>query len=322
MAAPRIPNWQAQILHGIGAPVTPANVSFLNAWTRAEGGGAENNPFNTTQPGFGTVGNYNSVGVKRYATPAGGIDATVHTLLNGRYGNILGALKQGTDARAAAQALANSPWGTGALVLKILGSGGAVGAPPVGPSVGAPQAPPPQPRGSLGRPPLSPLAAQIIGENDQLIGIPAPNLSALTVQQPTQAAVTAAPPVARASAPRKTTAPYTAPKVKGSTLKFIEAYGRPFGLTITATTNGRHAKGSYHYRARAVDFAGPLNSDGYRKMAALANSALHHAGDWTELIYTGPGNPGYSILGGKVIPNSQLSRALYDEHTNHVHLAR
>ncbi len=41
---------------------------------------------------------------------------------NGRYGNILAALKAGNNAMAVAQAIANSPWGTGSLVEKILSS--------------------------------------------------------------------------------------------------------------------------------------------------------------------------------------------------------
>lgn len=121
MAAPVIPGWQQTILRGVGAPVTPENLLFLNDWTRAEGGGASNNPFNTTQPGYNSRGSYNSVGVQNYGDPTSGLNATIHTLQNGRYGNILAALKQGKSAQAEAQALANSPWGTGALVLKMLG---------------------------------------------------------------------------------------------------------------------------------------------------------------------------------------------------------
>lgn len=134
MATPGLPGWQTQILRGVGAPVTPQNLLFVNDWAKAEGGGAANNPFNTTEPGYGATGNYNSVGVKDYATPQQGVQATLATLQNGRYGNILSALKQGTNARSAAQALAASPWGTGALVLKMLGGAGAE--PPAAPSVG------------------------------------------------------------------------------------------------------------------------------------------------------------------------------------------
>jgi hypothetical protein len=121
MAAPTVPNWQGQLLRSIGAPATPQNLLFVNDWARAEGGGAANNPFNTTEPGYGTTGNYNSVGVKEYATPQQGIAATAATLENGRYGNILSALRHGTDAKLAAAALAASPWGTGSLVEKMLG---------------------------------------------------------------------------------------------------------------------------------------------------------------------------------------------------------
>lgn len=148
MAAPGTPGYKRAILAGLGAPDTPQNEQFLSAWQRAEGGGATNNPFNTTQPGYGATGSYNSVGVRNYGTPQGGIAATVATLKNGRYGNILAALKQGTSARAAAQALANSPWGTGSLVLKILGggSGAATSPPPVRTLPGVPgQGPPGQP---------------------------------------------------------------------------------------------------------------------------------------------------------------------------------
>lgn len=161
MAAPGIPNWQVQILRGIGAPVTPSNLTFLNAWTRAEGGGAANNPFNTTQHAPGAT-SYNSVGVRNYTSPQQGIAATTQTLLNGRYGNILSALREGTNARAAASALANSPWGTGNLVLKMLG-----GAPiqaPVSSSL-TPETPNPTPR-------LSPDVLALFNQGNKMFGLP------------------------------------------------------------------------------------------------------------------------------------------------------
>lgn len=132
MAAPPVQNWQAQILKGVGAPVTPQNLLFVNDWAKAEGGGATNNPFNTTQPAPG-AGSYNRVGVRNYGSPQQGIRATIQTLGNGRYGNILGELRQGDNARETAGALAASPWGTGALVQKMLGGGGSA-APPAAPT--------------------------------------------------------------------------------------------------------------------------------------------------------------------------------------------
>lgn len=121
MATPSLPHWQELILRGVGAPATPENIKFMNAWAQAEGGSAENNPFNTTQGGAGVIGNYNSVGVKRYANPQAGIAATIATLKNGHYAPILAALHKGSSAIADAQAESQTPWGTGSLILKVLG---------------------------------------------------------------------------------------------------------------------------------------------------------------------------------------------------------
>src|SRR4051794_31933346 len=65
----------------------------------------------------------NSVGVKAYTSWDQGFTATVDTLNNGRYGGILDALRSGS-AMDVANAVAASPWGTGSLMRKLLGSGG------------------------------------------------------------------------------------------------------------------------------------------------------------------------------------------------------
>lgn len=111
------------LLTRLKLPVTAENIRFLNAWQQAEGTRAAFNPLATTQPAKG-AGNFNTVGVKDYTSYSQGLDATVRTLTNGRYGNILTALRQGNSAERAAQAVAESPWGTGRLVLNVLGSGG------------------------------------------------------------------------------------------------------------------------------------------------------------------------------------------------------
>jgi hypothetical protein len=153
------------------------------------------------------------------------------------------------------------------------------------------------------------LLSSILNQNRAINGLPSVDLPALAPQMSgKEPGATSLPQV-------RTTG--KAPRVSGSTLKFIEHFAAPFGLTITATTNGTHAKNSYHYKSRAVDFGGDPN-----RMAALAHYALDHAGTWSEFIYTGPGNPGYSILKGQVIPNSQLPKDLFTQHENHVHLAR
>ena len=76
----------------------------------------------TTQGGFAGESKFNSVGVKNYASYQDGIAANVHALTNGRYANILSALGAGNSAVAVAQAIKDSPWGTGGLVLKVLGA--------------------------------------------------------------------------------------------------------------------------------------------------------------------------------------------------------
>jgi len=121
VAVPGLAQWRQELLGSLGAPSTPGNLQFLDAWSKAEGGGATNNPFNTTLGGVKGASSYNPVGVQNYPTPQAGIQATLDTLRNGRYGGIVGALKQGGDPMAAAKALTASPWGTGSLVEKVLG---------------------------------------------------------------------------------------------------------------------------------------------------------------------------------------------------------
>ena len=116
------------VLKGLGAPVTDENMKFLYAWRQAEGGKARNNPFNTTQSKPGSSF-YNCLkkgisgckaGVRNYASSQDGIDATIKTLKNGRYQNIINSLKSGNSAEQSALALKSSPWGTGELALKVV----------------------------------------------------------------------------------------------------------------------------------------------------------------------------------------------------------
>ena len=119
--------WQRIILRRLGAPPTPENLRFLNAWHAAEGGGDKNaanfNPLNTTQGARG-AGSINSVGVKSYRNAMQGLTATVQTLLNGHYDHIVQDLRSGrASAAQLGTDVAHSPWGTGSGVLHVLGSG-------------------------------------------------------------------------------------------------------------------------------------------------------------------------------------------------------
>jgi hypothetical protein len=114
--------WARDFLTRLGMPVTSENVRAVVAWEQAEGTAARFNPLATTQPGFPGSTNFNSVGVKNFATYEDGLAANVKVIQNGLYGNILAALRKGTSAEEVARAIADSPWGSGDLVLKILGS--------------------------------------------------------------------------------------------------------------------------------------------------------------------------------------------------------
>jgi len=114
--------WARDFLTKVGMPITSENLKAITAWEQAEGTAAHFNPLATTQSGFNGETRFNSVGVKNYATYQDGIDANADALTNGRYGNILAALRAGNDATAVAQAIADSPWGTHDGVLRVLAS--------------------------------------------------------------------------------------------------------------------------------------------------------------------------------------------------------
>ncbi len=105
--------WCVMLLDRLGAPVTSENLRGLVAWIEAESNGASFlNPLATTQGAPGAR-NVNSVGVKGYPTDEIGLHATVITLHNGFYPEILDALARGDSALRLTEAVAASPWGTG-----------------------------------------------------------------------------------------------------------------------------------------------------------------------------------------------------------------
>jgi hypothetical protein len=114
--------WAQDFLTKLGAPVTASNVQAVSAWEQAEGTKASFNPLATTQGGYTGETQFNSVGVKNFATYQDGIDANVKVITNGLYGNILAALQQGTSAMDVAKAITSSPWGTGSGVERVLSS--------------------------------------------------------------------------------------------------------------------------------------------------------------------------------------------------------
>lgn len=114
--------WASKFLSQLGVPVTSENLKAMTTWMAYEGGHWKNsahyNPLNTTQGADGAT-SMNKVGVKSYNSWEQGLQATIDTIRNGRYGDILTALQSGTDASAVLSAVNHSPWGT-----KIPGYGG------------------------------------------------------------------------------------------------------------------------------------------------------------------------------------------------------
>ena len=247
--------WEQQVLRGIRAPVTSQNLRFLDQWHLREGGGDKNNanfnPLNTTQgaPGAGSI---NSVGVKSYRSPGQGIAATVATLLNGHYGDIVGGLRSG---RATAAQLANSrsldTWGTGRWGSGAAPQGGAIGR-----SVrlaSATLAPPSTSASALKQAAVS----YLLQSSDQLAsgGHSDPNALLDNLMVAKQLQQTPAPQVAQA-AQAATGAPAPAPSSKGGTVNFD---GKPVAAWI----------GGILQKARSAGWKGTVSS-GYRSVAEQA----------------------------------------------------
>jgi hypothetical protein len=107
------------LLGKLGITATSENVKAIVAWAQAENTRAGHNPLATTRRHANTT-NFNSVGVKNYSSYEDGLQATVDTLHNGHYADILNALRAGTSAMDVARAVAASPWGTGHGVERVL----------------------------------------------------------------------------------------------------------------------------------------------------------------------------------------------------------
>lgn len=106
----------SDLLSALGDQVTPQAVQGITDWENAEGGNWHNsdtfNPLNTTMPDGGSHGT-NGPGVQAYSSWLNGLTATVNTLKNGLYSNVLQAIASG-NPQAIEQAVASSKWGTGA----------------------------------------------------------------------------------------------------------------------------------------------------------------------------------------------------------------
>jgi hypothetical protein len=90
-------------------------------------------------------------------------------------------------------------------------------------------------------------------------------------------------------------------------------------LQVTATTDGNHVPGSYHYQGLAVDLATPL------PQTAERTKYMNDAAKWiaknfpqiTELIH----NPGPAIKDGRSVNGAVVYESVWAGHTNHIHVA-
>lgn len=122
-----------KLLSELGAPASEQNLRFLYAWRIAEGGSAAYNPFNTTYKTENcSIYNNSSHGVKNYPTESEGLNATVKTLTNGKYNEIVNGLKNDIGAEQIAASDQLKTWGTGELVLKVLKGRKTLIPPPIG----------------------------------------------------------------------------------------------------------------------------------------------------------------------------------------------
>lgn len=93
----------SSVLRGLGAPITQGALDGLAGVTQTEGVNNYNNPFNIEwhpgdNPAWKGIGNFNDVGVQKYASPADGVAATVAFLQgNSRWSNVVASLQAGNQ---------------------------------------------------------------------------------------------------------------------------------------------------------------------------------------------------------------------------------
>ena len=112
LKVPQRTAWSMSILNKLHDPYTPENIAFLNRWQAQENTNARHNPLATTQPARGASA-FNSVGVRNYLNAQQGYDATIKTLENGYYPNIVAGLRSGKPYGNKNSAAELNKWGTG-----------------------------------------------------------------------------------------------------------------------------------------------------------------------------------------------------------------
>jgi hypothetical protein len=87
-----------------------------------------------------------------------------------------------------------------------------------------------------------------------------------------------------------------------------------FPLGVTATTDGTHVSGSYHYKGEAVDMA-------------AAGQVMFKASEWIKKsglyrqLTEGIHNPNLAVQSGKIFSGAGPFGGVWADHTDHIHLA-
>lgn len=102
---------------------------------------------------------------------------------------------------------------------------------------------------------------------------------------------------------------YKGERLRGGAIEVGTKVAKMFGLTVTSTTGGNHAPGSYHYSGRAIDISGSPAQ--MRKAYRYLRRNLPHR-KLTELFYD---PAGVYFNDGKKI------RGALGSHSDHIHLA-
>jgi hypothetical protein len=97
----------------MGLKEDPNPVVAIVCWIAGEAPatptGAKNNPMNSTQSFSGST-DFNSVGVQNYKSKEDGLKATVQTIKNGRYDDIIAALRDNRDYVTTCTIIDRSDW--------------------------------------------------------------------------------------------------------------------------------------------------------------------------------------------------------------------
>jgi len=103
------------VLKGLGiAKPNESQIKFIKLWRQHEGGSVAFNPFNTTLRKTGSK-TFNSKNVQNYISREQGIQATIDTLKENRYSNIvksIKAIKTDFDINSTIKAINSSKWGS------------------------------------------------------------------------------------------------------------------------------------------------------------------------------------------------------------------